>query len=239
MRKLSILISAILLTACMADDPVQERPYGEYGTYYRGAGGGVFYYMPSVPDYHYVVFRSDLSEDVLSGLEAKGFEITEGPDYGSYASYFQDGYEIPDALTAMGAVVVHGEGSFKSVPGLIYSSNLYYFDLNKIGRSMTFKVVYDENDEANQIRLLNEYARKHNLIPMGKSEEYRLPAFCLLCTDKSAGNVLEMSNWFAEEGGFIHCEPDFMYERADSEWYDSILFLFPDYSFYWPKFDTP
>ena len=236
MRKLSILISAILLTACMADDPVQERPFGEYGTYYRGTG--VFNYMPSAPDYHYVVFRSDMSEDVLSGLEAKGFEITEGPDYGSYASYFQDGYEIPDALTAMGAVVVHGEGSFKSVPGLIYSSNLYYFIDHKRGRSMTFKVVYDENDEANQIRLLNEYARKHNLIPMGKSDNDYYSIFRLLCTNDSAGNVLEMSNWFAEEGGFIHCEPDFMYDDPAYEC-NSILFLSPYCACYWPKFDTP
>lgn len=230
-KRFVILAVTFSILGCHGiDDRIEERPHGKYGSYYRGADR--FLYMPSSPDEYFVVFESRMSQDVLNALKDKGFEITKEPVYGSYEHLFQDGYEVPPALTAIGAAEVCGKAHIGEIPGLIYSCNLYYYYQWRLGYSMTFKVMYDPDNEDDQISLIKKYSEMHGLIPMGKGDTIYPSLFRLLCTNKSAGNVLEMSNWFIEEGGFIHCEPDFMDDDINDNWYDSFLTGFPDFRYY-------
>lgn len=227
MKRLLILLTTSVLAGLFCScEPAEVGTHGEYGTYYRGYDR--FRYMPSVPTEYYLVFDSKMKQEILTELDKREFEVMEGPVYGSYEEIFSKGYTVPSEFKSLGAVTIKGKHSTSKLPGVIYINNLYYYFDDKIGRSMTFKVLYDIKDEENQIRQIEQYAQIHNLVPLGRGDT-ELPSFRLACTTKSAGNVLEMSNWFVEEGGFIHCEPDFMYESADFEWYDSILFLFPEY----------
>ena len=227
MRRLLIFLATCVLAGSVVScETAVEGLHSEYGTYYRGHDR--FRYMPAVPTEYYIVFDGNMTREILAELDKREFEVMEGPVYGSYEDVFSNEYTVPSTFKSLAAVTIKGKGNTNKLPGVIYRNNLYYYFDNKIGRSMTFKVLYDIEDEDNQIRKIEQYAQMHNLIPLGKGDT-DLPSFRLACTTKSSGNVLEMSNWFVEEGDFIHCEPDFMYEGADFEWYDSILFLFPEY----------
>lgn len=171
--------------------------------------------MTNITDEYYIIVKTDGIEEVLNFLNNNGFLIKVHPSEINFDSSpydddsFVNAYETPIILSNCSALVVKGKGNILKTPQLIYSNNLYYNDTNKriTGLSNTFYIHYDKKDEIKQIEKILKHADILQFAPLynGLKSSY---IYCA-CTNASAGNPVELSNWFVEELGFPAAYPSF------------------------------
>lgn len=172
-----------------------------------------FYYDPTkedgkcdlekTHDEYFVSIDAEKEEMVLAELADEGFQIIYGPITKSFQSY---DYEIPDFCKNNKILCVKGSGDITSIQNLVFYNNLYNdeYGLSQVGKSNAFHVRCSKN----RIDLVLQYAEQHKVYPVTYVPEYEM--FYLLCTSDSAGNPVEMSNWFIEEAGFEYAMPNYV-----------------------------
>ena len=214
-----ILFAAMLLVAIgchRADpevkvevvDPIEEvkedngeEAYVFHDDFYHISGGRIV--LEKCPEDFYVLIRKDSLDAAKRYLAENQINIVE-----EFLSYYYDPIEGPSDYMAL---TVKGKNNLSSIPGLVYVNNLYLMPEsskpNKLyGTSNSFLVKLSQYPKEEQLDVLNEYARQHNLkiVEALKRDWYRLA-----CSNKSSGNIVEMVNWFVEVAGFQFAEPVF------------------------------
>ena len=224
-----ILFAAMLLMAigCHSVDPeikVEVEPEEEVGveikvdTYvfhddFLHISGGRRIELEKCSEDFYVVIRKDSLDAAKKYLDENGFTVVK-----ELPRYYYDPVEGPSEYMAL---TVNGKNDVSSIPGSVYTNNLYLLPSpakpgEMYGKSNSFFVKLSQYPKEEQLDVLNEYASQHNLKIV---EELRRDWYRIACTDKSSGNIVEMVNWFIEVAGFQFAEPEFP---------EAISFIGPD-----------
>jgi hypothetical protein len=169
--------------------------------------------LEKCPEDFYVVIRKDSLDAAKKYLDENGFTVVK-----ELPRYYDDPVEGPSEYMAL---TVNGKNDVSSIPGSVYTNNLYLLPSSAkpgemYGKSNSFFVKLSQYPKEEQLDVLNEYASQHNLKIVG---ELNRDWYRLACSNKSSGNIVEMVNWFIEVAGFQFAEPEFP---------EAISFIGPD-----------
>ena len=191
---------------------MEVETYAFHDDFFHVSGGGRIELQKSLEDF-FVIIKKDCLDAAKKYLDDNGFTVVmELPRY----------YDDPlEGASDYMALTVNGKNDVLSIPGAVYCNNLYLMPesdkTNKLyGKSNSLIVKLSQYPKEEQLDVLNEYARQHNLYII---EELNRDWYRLACTDKSSGNIVEMVNWFHEVAGFQFAEPLFP---------EAITFVAPD-----------
>lgn len=155
-------------------------------------------YLTPCFDEHVIAFSISDNDEVLDYVLTHGYAILQGP-FEFYPGYMQENF--PEEWSSHKLLWIKGDGDVNDIPKIMYSTKLYmYKDQYEIEKRLyvtTRLFVKWENEE--MLKLALRYAEELDLIleiisPSGQ--------IAFMCTDESAGNPVEISNWFCEVGGF-------------------------------------
>lgn len=200
--KKNVLVLAAILLAIGCSNPESEVFHDDY---YYSDRDVKFQLQPSSDEY-YLVVKTAMVESAVAELQSKGFEITEGP---AGCEFYHELFAVPEELTGCYSICVKGACALERVNvDFIYSNCLYYGENGILcGKSNQFYVRYDPSDEAGQLKRIETYANQHHVHPLAVFSD--LAVIILACTDDSAGNPVEMANWFVETAGFPMAQPEY------------------------------
>lgn len=164
---------------------------------------GVRFFLESLSERYYIIYKSAHSATVLGQLKEKGFVVTKTRPY---TLYLPNGTSMPEILKDCQTAFISGAGDPEEIDHLVYINHLYLFENTEVGESNCLYVGFDEQNEEEQLRLLHEYASKLKVQVFCRGTY--APVYTLFCTRESAGNHVEIANWFAEIGNFRYGEPE-------------------------------
>jgi hypothetical protein len=228
MNRIFLLAAALFMAfSCHSVDPeikVEVEPEEEVGveikvdTYvfhddFLHISGGRRIELEKCSEDFYVVIRKDSLDAAKKYLDENGFTVVK-----ELPRYYDDPVEGPSEYMAL---TVNGKNDVSSIPGSVYTNNLYLLPSpakpgEMYGKSNSFFVKLSQYPKEEQLDVLNEYASQHNLKIV---EELNRDWYRLACSNKSSGNIVEMVNWFIEVAGFQFAEPEFP---------EAISFIGPD-----------
>lgn len=219
MNRLFFCLLLALVVGCSHDAPVVELPEPDIpgipdsesqpdSVYVLHDN---YYYMPypekvyltSCDDEYVIAFCISDKDEVLDYVLTHGYVILQGP-FEFHPGYMNENF--PEEWSSHVLLWIKGDGNVNEIPGIMYSTKLYiYKDQYEIEKRLyvtTRLFVKWENEE--MLKLALKYAEELNLILEIISPNAQV---AFMCTDKSAGNPVEISNWFCEVGGFPNARP--------------------------------
>lgn len=164
-------------------------------------------------DEHYLIIDKSEKTNALTYLVDNGFTVMENSEDGTGAFYYLSG-ELQDCLQ----ITVRGAGDVFKVPGVVYTAPLYNNDENfkvkTFGRgnmvSVGFPFDWDYEKELRHMTYVEKYAEMLDIYLVEKylSESY---GSCVVfgVTNESAGNAVEVANWFSEVAGYSYVYNEF------------------------------
>ena len=199
-----------LIAGCSKIDPNQQKDYGFNDDFYYNIFSSTTDYIHFIPPYdkiyltpcpdeYYIRFDTEHKEEVMKKLRKRGFQITRDPVDSRYGF---DDFEIPDYLEYCSTVSVKGSGKISDIPHVIYSNHLYKLGEAMFGRSNRFHVFYEYEQADEQLKTIFKYAEEFKIHPIQTYKFYGTPYWLIsfACTNDSAGNPVELANWFTEAG---------------------------------------
>ena len=162
-------------------------------------------------EYYIAVLKSRKTE-ALAFLADNGFTIKENSDERTGEFYALRG-KLEDCFQ----ITVKGNGNIADVPGALYTSPLYnndeWFKVDTFGRgnmiSLGFSYTWNDEKILRHIQYIERYAEILNIyIVMKDLSEYG-NHLMFGVTEESAGNAVEIHNWFSEVAGYPICDLDF------------------------------
>lgn len=202
MQKLLLFILLFLAAGCEHAD--QKDKYIMHDDFYYIEDGR--FYLEEIANEYFVIVKQDRQEYVIDQLLQKGFKLIGQPYAWNVPNMANHGSldEISDCVV----FTIKGDQNIASITDIVYSNNLYLTSAgDKVGSSIesnTFMVKLSKEDKDGQIERLRTLAIQHGYLLIGEmSRDY----FKLACTNRTAGNNVEMSNWFIEVAGFDTAQP--------------------------------
>lgn len=162
-------------------------------------------------EYYLAVLKSE-KDKALSFLADNGFTINENSAEGTGKFYALRG-KLKDCFQ----ITVKGSGNIADVPGALYTSPLYnnaeWFKKKTFGRgnmiSLGFSFRWDDEKIMRHIPYIEKYAEMLNIYLISKDLSEYGNHLSFGVTDESAGNAVEIHNWFTEVAGYPICDLDF------------------------------
>ena len=201
MERFLFLILAVLLGGCEPHAESQSECQFHDDFYYVSSDGKKCDLKRMVDEYYLVIKTSNVDK-VLCQLGGENLQVLSGPSPKNFS--WDDECTNSGLLDNCSYICVKGNVNLSNVQDVVYWGHVYYAESrNEIMRNNIFWVKYDENEESVQMELLLEYARQHNVIPLGRM----MNVMEFACTIYSSGNPIEMANWFMETGKFELAQP--------------------------------
>ena len=168
-------------------------------------------YLTPVEDEYTIVFRTEDKDQVLAYLEENGWEILlGGPSEHPWQHWIGVFGGVYDFLIHSMVAQIKGSGDIDKIPHVYFSHNgcvsqngIHLYPSNRV-----YVKYYDKESYGDRLTEALEYARQLQITPVGISDFEDSKYVTFLCTNNSAGNPLELANWFYEEKGFTTAEPD-------------------------------
>lgn len=162
-------------------------------------------------EYYLAVLKSE-KDKALSFLADNGFTINENSTEGTGEFYALRG-KLKDCFQ----ITVKGRGNIADVPGALYTAPLYnndeWFKVDTFGRgnviSLGFSFRWDDEKIMRHIPYIEKYAEMLNIYLISKDLSEYGNHLSFGVTDESAGNAVEIHNWFTEVAGYTICDLDF------------------------------
>lgn len=162
-------------------------------------------------EFYLAILKSKKTE-ALDFLTGNGFTIKENSDEGTGKFYGLRG-KLKDCFQ----ITVKGCGNIGDVPGALYTSPLYnnneWFKKNTFGRgnmmTLGFSYTWDDEKILRHIPYIEKYAEMLNIYLISKDLSKYGKSLTFGVTDESAGNAIEIHNWFTEVAGYPICDLDF------------------------------
>ncbi len=196
-----LTLAALLLCGCSKDD---ETTFVFHNDYFWLNGTKAP--CQPIPDRWFVIYKAADSARILSEFERLGFT------YENHRVYVEDkwidGY--PEELHDCNQMTVTARyDPADAVEGIVSSGNLYLLPpyKNEWGKSNTISASV-ENES--QVELMKEYAKSLNVYVVDIEDFGSIGiAVYLVCTNRSAGDYVQVANWLHETGDFIAAQPMF------------------------------
>lgn len=227
MDRIIVFLMLLIFTGCStlsnednADSNFEkeENMEGKYvfhdDFYYTPGKGDGMCNLEKIQDEYFIFIDAKNLETVFTELADNDFKVIDGPKTHSFLSC---DYDLPSFCKDNRVLCVKGSGNLESISDIVFHNNLYRDEngFSQIGKSNTFYV----RCSGNAIDQVVRYAEQLDVFPVNYVSEY--DRMCLLCTDESAGNPVEMSNWFVEEAGFEYAQPNYI--EISSPWESYLL----------------
>lgn len=218
MKRLFIcLVLPFLLSSCEQAKPDVQEEYNFNDGYYLYQGKKI--YLTPVEDEYTIVFKAEDQNEVLDYLEKNGWEILFDGPYGTPDQTHYD-FDVPDYVKSSVSAQIKGSGNVGMIPHVYFFINAHMLQdgIQPVYLSNSISVKYhDEESYGDRLSEALEYAQQLKIVPVRISDLVSSKYVKFICTNESAGNPLELANWFCEEKGFTSAEPGFV-EQWDSSW---------------------
>ena len=210
-RLLICLAMSMMLFACEKPKPVE---YNFNDGYYLYKGQKI--YLTPIEDEYTIVFKSEDKSEVLNYLENNGWEILFDGPYESSGQNWDD-FQVPDYLRYSVTAHIKGQGNIDMIPLVYFSHNAYMSEtgVQMFPTDRIYVKYYDEGVYGDRLIEAQEYAKQLNIVPVSVLDLGSSKYVTFVCTNDSAGNPLELANWFCEEKGFTTAEPEFWQDPND------------------------
>ena len=206
MNRLTLFILICLAASCSKIDPEQKTDYEFHDDFrYRYFTNNDTIYLTPCSDEYFIRFETEHKEEVMLNLRQR-FQILTGPYEDEYM--FVD-FEIPDDIKNSSYVIVKGMGNITTVPHLIYYNHLYFNGSGRsVGKSNSLKVLYEFKQADELLKTILQHAEELKTHPIKENIIHgtrfgTIVELTIACTNNSAGNPVEIANWFVEEAGFL------------------------------------
>ena len=214
-----LTLAALMLCGCAKDDDgcnendyyYPPRDYSHLGDMSRYDG---YYWnegkkpIVPIPNRYQVIFKSKCSRRILSEFEKHGITVDEGSCV-DYELHLLPGFEIPDELKDCKWATITSESDPASVvKGLINSQHLYLIPpaTKEYGAS---NIVYAYLEPESETESVENYAEVLGVLIL--EYDYFVKdyiAVTIACTNRSAGNHVQVANWLYETGEFLYAYPE-------------------------------
>lgn len=161
---------------------------------------------------YYLAVRKTDKEEALAYLDRNGFTIMENSEEGTGTFYALRG-KLKDCFQ----ITVKGSGNIDEVPGVLYTSPLYnndeWFKEDTFGRGnmilISFTSRWDNEKQIRHIPYIEKYAEMLDIYLISKNLSQYGNYLTFGVTNESAGNAVEIHNWFSEVAGYSICDLNF------------------------------
>lgn len=198
------------------DNPDKEQPepevdYGFHDEYYYTYGQKET--LTPCSDEYVIAFSSNSKDQVIDYIESCGFAyILDYPI--EYKSALNVEHDIPNYMQSYMLIWLKGKAdNVKLIPNVFFSDIVYRHphesDEYRILTTNRLVVTFDENATDENLALAMDYAVKFKIEPVYSVKNN----IWFACTDESAGNAIEIANWFCENG-FPNSQPEFFEPNA-------------------------
>ena len=191
-----LTLAALLLCGCAKDDNEAYVFHNDF-FYYHGEK------IPIRPieDRYYVIIKAADSARILSEFERNGI-VMDRDSYRNY-EFRSPRFNIPQELQDCSEMVVtSAKDPTEGVSGIINSNHLYLVEHYTYEDNISNGLIVGIENEK-QLDVLKGYAAnlKIHLVAYESISAY------LLCTNRSAGDNVQVANWLYETGEFMFAAP--------------------------------
>jgi hypothetical protein len=168
-------------------------------------------HLTPIEDEYTIVFRTEDINEVLTFLEKNSWEILlSGPAEHPWQLWNGNFEGVYDFLKYSMVAQIKGSGDIDKIPHVYFSHNGYVSQngIHLYPSNKVYVKYYDKESYGDRLTEALEYARKLQITPVYITDYEDSKYVTFLCTNNSAGNPLELANWFCEEKGFVTAEPD-------------------------------
>lgn len=189
----------------MRDDYIHYGPTSNNGEEHRET-------ITKAEGEYYIAILKSMKTEALAFLADNGFTIMENSDEETGEFYALRG-KLKDCFQ----ITVKGNSSVADVPGALYTSPLYnndeWFKVDTFGRGnmilLGFSYRWDDEKIMRHIPYIEKYAEILNIYLIRKDLSEYGNYLLFGVTEESAGNAVEIHNWFSEVAGYHICDLDF------------------------------
>ena len=189
----------------MSDDYIHYGPTSNDGEEHRET-------ITKAEGEYYIAILKSKKTEALAFLADNGFTIMENSDEGTGEFYALRG-KLKDCFQ----ITVKGNSSVADVPGALYTSPLYnndeWFKVDTFGRGnmilLGFSYRWDDEKIMRHIPYIEKYTEILNIYLIRKDLSEYGNYLLFGVTEESAGNAVEIHNWFSEVAGYHICDLDF------------------------------
>lgn len=154
---------------------------------------------------YYLILKKSQKTDAIAFLAGNGYAIMENSEEKTGNFFILSG-KLQDTFQ----MTVKGSGDINKTPGVIYVAPLYHDDQNfkvqSFGRgnmvSVGFPYEWDQDKQMRHITYIERYAEQLNIYLIDKILSEYGNALIFGVTNESAGNAIEIYNWFSEAAGY-------------------------------------
>ncbi|MBQ8421400.1 MAG: DUF4377 domain-containing protein [Bacteroidales bacterium] len=154
---------------------------------------------------YYLIIKKSEKTNALAFLADNGYTIMENSEDKTGTFLI-----LPGKLQDTFQITVKGSGDINQTPGVIYAAPLYHDDQNfkvqSFGRgnmvSVGFPYQWDQDKQMRHITYIERYAEQLNIYLVDKILSEYGNALIFGVTNESAGNAIEVYNWFSEAAGY-------------------------------------
>lgn len=196
-----ILVVATILSGCEKGDTLPPIPNGN--SYIIGDNE----YELEVIDRYYVIYKAADEERIMDAINDGGFVVSKQSR--EYKLDITEPYVMPALLADCRCAEIDGVENPYELVDWIYITRKFK---GNFGASNLVRVYAGVNDKGRDRSLVERYA-SHVKVHVIEEQNITLAQpyiiYTLACTSRSAGNFIQISNWFNQLGDFHHAEPDF------------------------------
>ncbi len=154
---------------------------------------------------YYLILEKSQKTDAIAFLAGNGYAIMENSEEKTGSFFILSG-KLQDTFQ----ITVKGSGDINKTPGVIYVAPLYHDDQNfkvqSFGRgnmvSVGFPYEWEQDKQMRHITYIERYAEQLNIYLIDKILSEYGNALIFGVTNESAGNAIEIYNWFSEAAGY-------------------------------------
>ena len=198
-----LLLSVVGCAQVQPDNPDKEQPgpvtdeYLLHDSYFYDDSNKVF--LTPCEDEYIIAFNVADKAEVYEYIKTEGFVELQG-----HMTFGTAGEERAYPWNEYILAWLKGDGDVSSIPKVIYTGILYKYRTEPEKRFYASHRLCVKWSSEDMLKSALKYAEDLNLLVDGiDAVDY----VYFICTDESAGNSIEMANWFCEVGGFPDSSP--------------------------------
>lgn len=195
-----LTLAALMLCGCSKDD---EATFVFHNDYYWNNGTKIP--CRPIPNRWYVIYKAADSARILSEFERLGFSYENHRAYGTKEASLR----YPEELRNCNHMTVTASyDPADAVEGIVSSGNVYILLPSEMECGGSNFITASLNDET-QLELLKEYAKSLRIFITYTIRFDSFIGVFLACTNRSAGDFVQVANWLHETGDFGSVHPLF------------------------------
>ena len=200
-----LTLAALLLCGCAKDDNEAYVFHNDF-FYYHGEK------IPIRPieDRYYVIIKAADSARILSEFELNGI-VMDMDSYRVIGLNNHPRFDVPDELMDCHELVVtSSKDPAEVVSGIINSNHLYLVEhyTYEYNKSFILGVGIAKENATEALASLKRYASQLGVYILKCTDSYGDLALNLACTNRSAGDNVQVANWLYETGEFMFASPE-------------------------------